>query len=91
MKKFILTLALVCSATMGFASSAVDSAEVKKVFAKVGPQGVTYDFNAGETKIAQLTQDIENYKAKMSQSADNYKAQMNQSSENYKAKMTQSQ
>ena len=34
MKKFILMLALVCSATMGFASSAVDSAEVKKVFAK---------------------------------------------------------
>ena len=47
MKKLLLMLLLACSTTMCFALSPKDSIDVKHVFAKVGPQGVTYDFNAG--------------------------------------------
>lgn len=91
MKKLLLMLLLACSTTMSFALSPKDSIDVKHVFAKVGPQGVTYDFNAGEARIAQLTQDIENYKVQMNKSAEDCKNLMSQSAENYKTKIAQSQ
>ena len=63
-----MTLALVCSAAMAFAATAADSTDVKGIVIKHTANGVTYDLDAGEAKIAQLNQMIETYKAQMSQS-----------------------
>lgn len=62
MKKVVLTLALVCAATMGFAQSDNDQ-EAKNTFIQSTANGTVYDFNAAAAKIQELNQSIENHKA----------------------------
>lgn len=64
MKKIILTLVLVCSASFGFAQSVNDSTNVRAAFVNDNgsANGVTYDFNKATAKMEQLNQSIENHK-----------------------------
>jgi peptidoglycan hydrolase CwlO-like protein len=67
MKKFILTLALVCTATLGFAQSennnAEDAAKSAFITNNATASGITYNFNAANSKIDALNKSIEDHKA----------------------------
>jgi len=58
MKKVVLTLALICAATAGFAQE-----ESKNSFIVSTANGTVYDFNAAQARIQELNQSIENHKA----------------------------
>lgn len=63
MKKIILTLAMVCAATTGFAQSENNS-NVRAAFVtdNASSNGTTYDFEAAQKKMEALNASIENHK-----------------------------